>query len=315
MKRGVFDILRRALDNTVANWQAIGFRVAELILLVLISIATAIAILAPMLISLGIELNEISSPSEVESVLFSLVDKWIYIVWAVIAVSLLMALFVAVHSFVEAGCARVYIDGERVAGVATEGPRSRFRVFSMERWLAGAKDGWWTVFWIYNFAWGLAGLIMLIPLLPTGVIMFVFRESEAVLAIAGCLGLLFMLLVVFLVAIITGIWTNRAIAEWGGNRTGAAASLAVAWRALKSDLGRHLLIALAVFVIAIAGSSFFTSFSFFATFAESLSRSGMFHVAVFPVRFLTSVLGWIFSSAITSWYLAAYSSLVVEDRS
>ena len=315
MRRGVFEILRRALDNTVANWQAIAFRVAELIVLVLITIATAVAILAPMLVSLGIELNEISSPSEVESVLFSLVDKWIYIVWAIIAVFLLTIVFVAVHSFVEAGCARVYIDGERAAGESTEGPRSRFRVFSMERWLSGAKDGWWTVFWIYNFAWGLAGLIMLIPLLPTAAIMLVFRESPPVWATVGCLGLLLTLLLTFLVAVVTGIWTNRAIAEWGGNRTGAAPSLAVAWRALKSDLGRHILIALAVVVVAIAGSSFFTSFSFFAAFAESVSRSGIFHVAILPVRFLTSVLSWIFSSAIAGWYLAAYSSLVVEKRS
>src|SRR5688572_4033575 len=97
-------------------------------------------------------------------------------------------------------------------------------------------------------SWSVAGLILLIPLIPTVVLMFVFRESPPVMATVGCLGVLLALMLTFLVAIITGMWTNRAIAEWGGNHTGAASSLSVAWRALKSDFGRHILIALAVVV-------------------------------------------------------------------
>jgi hypothetical protein len=314
MKRGVFDVLRRSLDNTLANWPLIGIRVGEMLVMIVATIATAIAILAPFLVSVGIELTEIATPADFQRMAVSLVEKWIYLVWAVVAILILTIVFVAVHAFVEAGCARVYVDAERIAGPEVVGPRSRFKVFSMQRWFAGGRDGWWSVFWIYNFAWSVAGLILLIPLLPTAAVMFFTRETPPVAATAGCLGLLLTLMLTFLVAIVTGIWTNRAIAEWGGQRTGAATSLSLAWQAVKLDLGRHVLIALAIFVVALAGSSFFASFSFLATFSESLGRGGSLQIALLPVRFLTSMLSWIFSAAISSWYLAAYASLVVEGR-
>jgi hypothetical protein len=54
MKRGVFDVLRRSLDTTLANWPLIGIRVGETLVMILITIAGAIAIVAPFLVSVGI---------------------------------------------------------------------------------------------------------------------------------------------------------------------------------------------------------------------------------------------------------------------
>lgn len=314
MRRDVFQTLRRGFDNTVANWGAIVVRIVEMFVLALITVIAAIAILFPIFISIGIKLAEIRTADEMVEAFDTLMRQWVLLVWILVAVSVLLIVFVALHSFVEAGCARVYVDGERVAGPAAEGARSRFRVFSMERWWSGGRDGWWQVFWIYNFAWGLAGLILLLPLIPTLVIMLVFRESPPVLITTGCIGMIVTMLLMIAVFVVVGMWTNRAIADWAVYRTGASVTLAGAWSALKADLGRHLLIALTIFVVAMAGSSFFSSFSLIARMGSSIHETLSYSLVTLPISFAATILSSIFSAAVTAWYLACYAALAVENK-
>jgi hypothetical protein len=110
------------------------------------------------------------------------------------------------------------------------------------------------------------------------------------------------------------MWTARATADWAVTGTGASASLAGAWTALKADLGRHLLIAIAIIVVAMAGSSFFASFGYFAAFGEAFHRSAMTQVFTIPLRLIGTFLNWVFSAFVGSWYLAAYAALAVEGR-
>jgi len=152
-KRGVFDVLRRSVDNTIANWQLILIRFGEMLLFGVLAILTMIAAFMPILVAVGIEISKLTTISDVENAALALMEKWYLLGWVVVAILVLMTVVVAIHAFVEAGSARVYVDAERIAGPAMTGARSRFRVFSTERWLAGAKDGWWTLFWIYNIAW------------------------------------------------------------------------------------------------------------------------------------------------------------------
>lgn len=312
MRRGVVDVLRRGIDNTVANWPLILIRIGESVLFILIAIAGLIAVLAPILVSIGIELADISSPEDVENAFLSLVTRWTLLIWILVALSVMFLIFVAIHSFVEAGCARVYVDAERIAGQAVDGPRSRYRVFSMQRWFTGAADGWWTLFWIYNLAWGAAGLILLIPLLPTIVLMLVAREQPPLAVGIGCFGLFVTLLLMIVVGIATGMWTHRATASWAVRRWGARDALAAGWQAIRGDFGRHLLVAVAVIVVAMAGSTFFASFSFFAGFAEGTGRSAVANLFTFPARIVVSLFSTAFSAAVTSWYLASYSALATE---
>lgn len=313
MKRGVFDILRRALDNTIANWPLILIRLGEMLLFGIVAIVAVIAAVAPILISVGIELSKINTIDDLEGAAFALMSRWILLVWIFVAISVLIVLFVAMHSFVEAGSARVYVDAERAAGPAIQGPRSRFGVFTMERWLSGAKDGWWTLFWIYNLGWGVAGLILLIPLLPTIAGMLLFREQPPAAVATGCIGLVLTGLLLIFVGAVTGMWVNRSINEWAVRRSGARESLAIGWTAMRADLGRHLLIFLAVFVAALAGSSFFAGFSFFAAFGDAFGGNhGMFNLFTFPLRIIGSLLNSAFSAIVSAWYLASYSALATE---
>lgn len=313
MKRPVFDVLRRAVDNTIANWPLVLIRLGEMLLFGIMAVVGVIVAIVPILVSVGIEVSQISTPEDFESAMFALMSRWILLVWIVVAISVLLLIFVAMHAFVEAGSARVYVDAERAAGPALLGARARFRAFTMERWLGGARDGWWPVFWIYNLAWGAAGLILLIPLLPTIAGMLLLREQPPAAVATGCIGLVLTGLLFVLVGAVTGMWVNRSIAEWAAHRLGARAALAAGWSAFRGDLGRHLLIFLAVFVAAMAGSSFFASFSFFAAFGDAFGNNhGLFNAATLPLRILGSLLNSAFSAIVSAWYLAAYSALATE---
>jgi hypothetical protein len=313
VKRGVFDVLRRGVDNTIANWPLVLIRLGEMLLFGVMAVVAVIAAIVPILVSVGIEVSRIETPDDIESAMFALMERWILLVWIFVAIGVLIVLFLMIHAFIEAGSARVYVDAERTAGPAMLGARARFRTFSMERWLAGAKDGWWPVFWIYNLAWAAAGLILLIPLLPTIAGMLLLRERPPAAVATGCVGLVLTGMLFIVVGAVTGIWVNRSIAEWAAHRFGARQALAAGWSAFRGDLGRHLLIFLAVFVAALAGSSFFASFSFFAAFGEVVGRNhGMFQLATFPLRILGSLLNSAFSAIVSAWYLASYSALATE---
>lgn len=313
MKLGVFDVLRRSLDNTLANWPLIGIRLGETIFFLVCTLVAVLVILAPILVSLGINIASMTTPDEVVEALFGLGTKWVLFVWIFLAVSVLLVVFVAIHSLIEAGSARVYVDAERIAGAGVEGVRGRFRVFSFDRFWAGARDGWWTVFWIYNIAWTIASALLLIPLLPTLGIMLMMQDANpGVAAGVGCLGLVATLLLFFVVAIVTTIWVNRAIAEWGVHRAGVGDALSSSWRAVRGDFVRLLLLAIAVFVIALAGSSFFSTFSIMATFGGASTDSSAALFFLLPIRFVASLLGWAFSAAIAGWFLASYTAVAVE---
>jgi hypothetical protein len=312
MQRGVFDLLRRGFDNTIANWQLSLIRFLEAFLFIALAIGAAIAILMPILLSVGIQLTDLDSPDEIESAMAALLSKWMMLLWIVVGVTLLLLVFMLVHSFVEAGCARVLSDGDRVAGPEVMGERSRYRVFSIERWMTGGKQGWWTVFWIYNAIWAVAGLVMLIPLVPTVLLIFLFRHEEGVAVLTGCLGLIVSILFMFVVAVVAALWSNRAIVTWAIHHTGVAESMRIASAAIKRDLGRHVLVALALIVVAMAGSMLFSSFSFFAGMGEAMGGGETFLIMTLPLRLLGSLLNSAFSAVLGSWYLASYAALALD---
>jgi hypothetical protein len=313
VKRGVFDLLRRGLDNTIANWQVSLIRFLEAFVFIVIAIAGVGVILAPILVSIGIHLTDLDTPEDVESAMSLLLTKWALLTWIVVGVSVLLLVFVLVHSFVEAGLARVVVDADRVAGAELTGPRSRYSVFSMEKWMAGARAGWWNVFWIYNVAWGIAGLVMLIPLLPIILLMVLVHEQEGLVVLSGCLGLLVTLVVMIVAGFVAGMWSNRSIIAWAAHHTGARESMGIGWQAIKTDLGRHLLVALAIVVVAMAGSMFFASFSMFAGFGDAIGRGhDAFTIVTMPLRLAGSILNSAFSALLGTWYLASYAALATD---
>lgn len=315
MRRGVIDTLRRGADNTFANWPLSLIRFSEVLLFGLIAVAAVIATVLPLLVSFGIHLADVHTPEEVETAMLTLLDKWVMLLWVMLGVLVMLLVFMIIHSFVEAGCAFVFVDADRAAGPQTAGPRQRYKLFSVERWMAGAKEGWWEVFWIYNLAWGAAALVLLIPLIPIAALVFALHDKPAPAIAVGCVGLVLFMLFAIVVAVVTGMWTNRSIVQWAAQRGEIRQALSTGWRAIKTDLGRHLLVALAIFVIAMAGSSFFASFSMFAAFGDSVRGTAAFNMVTLPIRLVGSLLSSAFSAVIGSWYIASYAALAVENKS
>ena len=316
MRRGVFDTLRRGLDNTIANWQVSLIRFAEALLFAAIAAGALLLMLLPILASIGLAITDLDTPEAIEDALSTLWQRGMILLWIFVIVSVLILAFIALHSFVEAGCARVIVDADRIAGPAVSGPRSRYAVFSMERWLTGARKGFWDVFWIYNFVWGVGGLVLLVPLLPAIVVIWLIRENTGAAIVLGCLTLIVVFLMCLVIAIVLGMWGNRAIVEWALGRNSIRESIAAGWRAaIRRDLARHLLITLAIILAAMAGSTAFASFSMVAAFGETMGRdNSLFNFFTIPLRLVGTLLNWMFSSLITTWYLASYAVLGVEDR-
>lgn len=307
--RTATDVIRRGFDSAVANWPLLLIRIAESIVFAIIAVGAVIAILVPLFVSIGLTASTIGSIDDPSEILTTLLPKyWIVLVYVIVAVTLLLIVFVAMHAFVQGGVARVFSDAERAAGPAAV-DRSRLRSFSIDRWLAGGRELWWTLFLIYNIAWGLAGLVMLVPPVAVLAMILLLRESPAAVAI-GCIGLAICGFVILIVAVATSLWTQKAIAVAALRSAGAAEALSGAWREAFADFMRHFAVAFVMLVVMIGGSGAISSFSLVFAIPDSAAAT----LALTPVRLVLSLVNSIFSAAVGNWFLASFVALTAEAR-
>ncbi len=314
MKRPATDVLRRGFDNALANWQLILIRIAESIVFIGIFIAAVLAAFVPLAVSIGLNLKDWSLDQSVDlpSVLLEIfAAHWMVLVYMFLIASFVLLLVVAIHSFVAAGCALVYVDAERRTSALATPQRQQFRSFTGQRWFGGGKDGWWTVFWIYNIAWGVAGLVMCAPLVVVLALMLAVRGTGTGPVIAtGCIGAAVSVMFMIVVGIVTNIWGEKAVVDAMARNLGAGAALRSSWREMRTDTARHLGIAIVMIAIAIGGSMFLSSFSWIGM----MNHSRGFTFATLPLRFSASFAQTLFSSAVGAWFLASFAGLAVESR-
>lgn len=312
MKRSTTEVLRRGFDSTVANWPLIVIRIAEGVLFVAIVIGSIVAAIVPVAVAAGLSHFEPSGDRQPAEVIAGMiVEHWMLILYILLIVSVLLLLLMAIHSFVEAGCAKVFVDAERQAGESAAANRDRFRAFTAERWMAGGRASWWSVFWIYNAAWGIGGLIILIPLLATLAFMLVVSDTGARVAI-GCAGTVLSVLIMIPVGIIIAVWTQKAITVTVARPAGAGAALRLGWREIGSDAGRHIAVAVIIFAVSFGGAMLISMSTFPLTFARS--HPPLVDLAFAPAQIGLSFLQSIFSSAVGLWFLASYVGLTEERR-
>jgi hypothetical protein len=303
LKRNPFDVIRRGFDNAVANWQVVLLRLGEGMVMITIVIGAVFAAAIPVIVSAGLSHFDPSSLDSASQFFAELVlEHWLLLVYLLALVFVILGLLIAVHSFVEAGSARVYVDGERAPG---------FRAFAFERWWAGGWRGWWPVFWIYNFAWSVGGLVILVPPVITIVGMFVVSENGARVAI-GCAGLAFTVLLLIPTAIAMGIWTQKAIAVCVARGIGAAEALRAARREIRLDFGRHLAVALIMMVISFVAAGVVSGLNIPLNLGNQ--HRGLDFVAIFfaPVQIMMSVVQSALSAAAGAWFLASFVALTEE---
>lgn len=306
MKRSAFDVIRRGFDNALANWPLILLRLGEAAVFIGIVVASIFAAVIPILVSAGMRNFDFGRPDSVAEFFGTLViEHWILIVYLFVLFFVLFGVLTAIHSFVEAGCARVYVDAERAADL---------RAFDAGRWFRGGAAGWWRLFWIYNLAWSVGCLVLLVPLVITIAGLLVIDQSAGKVAI-GCSGLGFTALIAIPTFILISIWVNKAIAVCVGRAIGAVESLRVARRDMRLDFGRHLGVGLVMIIIGIMAGAVVSGVSF--PFNLGGPRHGGDFGALLPLLFapmqiVGSLIQAALSAAVSSWTLASFVALAEE---
>jgi hypothetical protein len=310
VKRDVTDVLRRGFDNTAANWPLIMLRVATQLVSTLIVVGSIILSVVPIVVSVGIHgVSDLKSPDQVMEVLTGiLTSHWIALVIALVVVGVALLVVVMLLSFVDAGTSRIVIDGETRA--RTEQPqRAEFTAFSIDRWMAGGRKHWLPIFWIYNIAWTVAGIILLLPLTLTLIGILAIGESPAAIAV-GCGGLAISLLFGVAIAIVTSLWSRKAIIVSVALNLRAVESLRVAWKEIRGDAARHVAVAFVLMAVAFGAAGIGGAVSFIG----SSDHSGMLAIAFIPMQIALSILNGVISAAVATWGSASFASLTMEGR-
>jgi hypothetical protein len=309
--RNTTDVLRRAFDSTLANWPLIAIRIAENFVLALLFIGSIIAAVVPVGIAAAFSNFDLKNSEEpAQAIATLIVDHWPFIAYVLLVVTIVLILLVAIHSFVEAGCARVFVDAERNATDAVR-TRESFSTFNMDRWLRGGRASWWTVFWIYNIVWGLGGLVLLIPLMMTIAALFMVSEAGGRVAVA-CGGLFLTFLVVIPVAIVMAVLNQKAITVAVARAAAARDAVRAGWTEIKRDFSRHFAVAFIAFVIALGGSMVIGSFTAPFSIIRNIGHSPFSSIAFAPAQIVSSIAQSVFSAAVGLWFMAAYVALTEE---
>jgi len=302
VKRSIPDVLRRGLESALANWPLMALRIAENIVFAMLIIGSIIAAIVPLLVSIGLSVFNIEKPDETAMAFgTALLEHLAVFLWIFVGALFLAALLMVIHSFVIAGCAQTFVDAERA---------ERPKVFSMERWLSGGRHSIWTVFWIYNITYGTTLIPVLVPLILALAAMVAFRDSQAGIVIAGCLGIAVAIFLCIIACVIAAIWSLKAIILAIERNLGASEAAKLAWTEAKADFGRHFAVAFILFVISFGGAATIGMFS--VVFSVPSAHDTFISLAFAPARVVISLLQSAFGAAVGMWMLASFAAL--SDR-
>src|SRR5438105_3569639 len=213
MKLSAPNVLRRGFENALANWPLLLFRFGEAVLFALLAIGSVIAIIVPVAVSAGLTKYNPSNATDVYEALFGFFHAFgMVLLYVFVLITVMSLVFIAVHSFVVGGIVRVLVDAERSAPPA--GPRERFRRFTVDRWVEGGRETWWPIFWIYNIAYGVAALIICVPmmLIALAILAVFLKEAPpAVAIVTGCIGVPIIIFLALATTISAALWSQKAI--------------------------------------------------------------------------------------------------------
>jgi hypothetical protein len=289
MTRNPIEIALRGLKNALANWQLVAIRMVEgVVFFVLIFFALLVTII-PTAVEAGLgKLDVRDASSAAETVAQFFVDHHVLILWTVGVLLLVTCAMLVIHAFVVAGSVRVYLEGERAGG--------DFNVFRSEPFWAAAKAGFWRSFGIYNIAWGLAGLVILVPFMVGFAIVMVVSEPAVALVILGVV-VVGTIVLCIPVGVATSIWVNRALVDGEKSGLSARAALAAGRAAIRSDLLTHLVVAFFVLVAGIGGTGLISSL------AGAFAGGG---VIIGPMHIIGSLAETFAGALASAWMLASF---------
>lgn len=296
--------------STLANWPVILLRVAESLVLFGAVIVAILGIVVPLLVSAGMgkwSLPSGKNPADVVlRILGDHAELFAYLVLFILAMGLIM---VAIHAFTSAGTTRILVDAERVGPDAVELRREQFEVFTLERWLDGAREAWLRLFWIYNATWGLYGLIILVPVLLFALSISAAIVAESTAAIIGlsCLGVFLLIVVSVFFAFVIAMWTQKAVVVCVARDATVRDALHSGWAEVRADLLRHFLIYLLITVIT--GGAGALARGFFAPFSMTLHVNNLWALMTAPVQIASMAVQSAVGNAVALWLIACYAAM------
>lgn len=312
MKRNITDVLRRGLDTTIANWPVIVLRIGESLVFGAIVVAGILAAIVPAIVAAGLSADDIRNSADPGGAVVEwLVGHVMLFVWIFALAFIVLGIMIAIHSFVEGASARIYVEGERAAAKRPDAVRDSLRVFTFDRWLAGGAASWWQIFWVYNLAWSVTLMLVLVPLIITIIIMLAISDTVG-RVVVGCSGVALAVLILIPTGIVTSIWCKKAITICVARAVGARDALRQGWREFRADLGRHLAVAVIVFVISMALNSLVSGFTVPMNFSQHQHGFPTMALMFAPVRVIAGVIQGMIGAAISSFFLACFVSMTEE---
>ncbi|MEA2569973.1 MAG: hypothetical protein QOI24_1974 [Acidobacteriota bacterium] len=305
MKRPVSDVIRRGFSNTLANWQLLLIRVAESAVAFMIVIATLLAAVVPVVVTAfrgsGFDLEH---PDRfLDSVIELITEHYLLIAWLVVLATLVLGLILAVRSFVEAGTARIFFDGE-----AAETTTGKFAAFDVQRWFDGGKQSWWPVFLIYNIVGCIALLVAIVPILLVAMV-FTIGGTESTML--GCLVIPLVILSLVAMAIVAALWNQKAIVVCVARGLGGVAAVRAGWRELMDDFPRHLGVGVLIALLTFGAAMLLSLMSIGAGFSN---HNGM-ATAFAPMQMIASFAQTSVSAIAGTWFIACFVALTSDNRS
>jgi hypothetical protein len=290
VSRSVPDILRRGFELTIANWPLLLIRVAEQVIGMIIMIGAVVAAVIPIAVSAGLGDWSLDRLPEDPAAIFwtLLIDHWGLLLFVLAILTVVLAIVLAIHSFVNAGSADVYLAG----------------TFTSERFFGGAKRGWWRVFWIYNLAWLVAGIIVLIPLLPIPLVIARVGANTTSMVIS-CSILALWGFFAFLVAVAVAVWIVKAIVLTMQRDLSARDALREARRLIRARFGPYAAVAFILYVLWIGGFGVLSGASMGFSAGGHHGPYAMFFA---PAQMAMSLLQSCWSAVMESLFLASFAA-------
>jgi hypothetical protein len=300
------DIIKRAFDNTVANWPLLLVRIALSMVILIVAVVAAVAVVIPMVISAGLTKFDRSDPTAVLTTI--LTGHWLLLIYLLIVAGVVLTVLCLVYSFAQSGSARIYLDGEGAAGAPPVQGRERFAAFDPQRWFQGAVDGTWRVFWIYNIAWTIALAVIVVPLAFAPAIMYLGGGGVGAIA-AGC-GLLLLVGAAALVLFIaTDAVLCKAIVIAVERGAGPVDALRTAVADFRADFSRNFTVVFILIVLHIGGAGVLSLMGIAGSIGHRLPGISLVFV---PTQVISSLLQTVFGAFMESWALAAFVAIDAE---
>jgi len=304
------DIIKRAFDNTVANWPLLLVRIALSVVILVIAIGAVVAVVIPLAISAGLSKFDPRNADAAAVLTTLLAEHWLLLIYILLVISIVLAVLCLLYSFAQSGSARIYIDAEAAAGASVVPGRARFAVFDPQRWFDGAIRGLWSVFWIYNIGWTVALAVILVPLVFVPVIIYAGGGSVPAI-VAGCLLLLVIGAAFLVLALLTDAVLWKAIAIAVGRGIGAVDSLRMAVADFRADFSRNFTVVFVMLAMQIGGSGILSVMSIAGSMGHRLPGISLVFV---PTQIVSSLVQAVFTAFMESWVLAAFVALDAERR-